>query len=428
MTDKVDKVISSVTLAGSLLSCAATTCVLVSFAIYRRHLRNFRHVLVLSLMVAEFINTLNNSVSGIIFLNTGQLHPGTACVANGFIGQLSVSAADFSVLAISVTTLLTVTRFMYIPNTSTTRKALICIAVWTMPLITSLIPTIAGEMKPVGGNWCWISATRPDLRYGMTHGWRFFVILSTIIIYIYIWIYLRRHLGTTTKASRRTLSFSTHNTNTMFSKGSKDAGFRVMKEDEVELDTFDARHGEVDALSSPAIFEQGLHWDRRREKTNEIEDMGTREGENEVDIRTMGGRIHHQPSSSKHSGLKYSAVTNRKPQVPQQTQQNMLQTNASEFPQRRATQEVEVEIKRMMLLNGYPFMYVLLWTPGLVNRLLEALGTPVSETTIAALNTSTQFIGFANAATYGFNHHLRDRLDALVWTPVMMRMRRRFGR
>lgn len=50
--DKVDKVISSVTLAGSLLSCAATTCVLVSFAIYRRHLSNFRHVLVLNLMVA----------------------------------------------------------------------------------------------------------------------------------------------------------------------------------------------------------------------------------------------------------------------------------------------------------------------------------------------------------------------------------------
>lgn len=317
---------------------------------------------------------------------------------------------------------------MYIPSTSTARKAFICVAVWTMPLITSLIPTIAGEMKPVGGNWCWISATRPDLRYGMTHGWRFFVIFSTIIIYIYIWIYLRKHLGTKSRSSGRTLSFSTRNTNTMFSKGSKDTGFRVMKEDEVELDTFRTRRGEVDALSSPTIFEQGLDWDRRREKRDEIEDMGVREGENEVDIRTMGGRIHHQPSSSRRSEVKYSAVTNPNPQAPPQAQQNMLQTNASEFPQRRATGDVEVEIKRMMLLNGYPFMYVLLWTPGLVNRLLEALGTPVSETTIAALNMSTQFIGFANAATYGFNHHLRDRLGALVWTPAVMRMRRRFGR
>jgi hypothetical protein len=214
----------------------------------------------------------------------------------------------------------------------------------------------------------------------------------------------------------------------MFSKGSKDVGFQIMKEDEVELDNFETRHGTIDALSSPAIFEQGLQWDRRREKMDEIEDLGIREGESEADMRKIGGRMHHQPTSPKRSELKYSAVPNPKPQAPPQAQQNMLQTNASEFPQRRATQDVEVEIKRMMLLNGYPFMYVLLWTPGLVNRLLEALGTPVSETTIAALNTSTQFIGFANAATYGFNHHLRDRLDALVWTPVVMRMRRRFGR
>ncbi|KAM0215655.1 hypothetical protein ACHAQD_008217 [Fusarium lateritium] len=214
----------------------------------------------------------------------------------------------------------------------------------------------------------------------------------------------------------------------MFSKGSKETGFRVIKEDEVELDTFETRHGGVDAPSSPTIFGQGINWDKRREKMDEIEDMDIRKCESEADMKRVGGRIHHRPTSSRHPELKYSAVANPNPQASPQHQQNMLQTNASEFPQRRATHDVEVEIKRMMLLNGYPFMYVLLWTPGLVNRLLEALGTPVSATTIAALNMSTQFIGFANAATYGFNHHLRDRLDALVWTPVVMRMRRRFGR
>ncbi|KAF5667859.1 cyclic AMP receptor 2 [Fusarium heterosporum] len=426
MIDKVDRVISSVTLAGSLLSCVATTCVLVSFAIYRRHLRNFRHVLVLNLMVAEFINTLNNSVSGIIFLTTGQLKSGTACVANGFIGQLSVSAADFSVLAISVTTLLTVTRFMYIPNTLATTKALICVAVWIMPLITSLIPTIAGEMKPVGGNWCWISATRPDLRYGMTHGWRLLIIFTTVVIYIYIWIYLRRHLGSKGRA-RQTLSFSTHNTNTLFSSGSKDVGFRVMKDEEVELDTFNSRYGKIAVPSSPAMFDQGLDWNTRRgDKMDEIEDMGIRQGESEGAISIAGGSMFRRNGGPESI---YSAVANSEPQAsPRQTQVNVLQTNASEFPQRRDTHNVEIEIKRMMLLNGYPFMYVLLWTPGLVNRLLEALGTPVSETTIAALNTSTQFIGFANAATYGFNHHLRDRLDELLWTPMAMRIKKMFGR
>ena len=378
----------------------------------------------------EFINALNNSVSGIIYLNTWELKEGTPCVVNGFIGQLSVSAADFSVLAISVTTLLTVTRYLYIPTTSKTRKVLICGAIWIMPVITSLIPTIAGEMKPVGGNWCWISATRPDLRYGMTHGWRLFVIFMTIVIYIYIWIYLRRHLGLGNKTTRRTLSFSTHNTNTVFSKGSKEMGFKMMKENDTELDTFEPNI----APNSPTMFDQrksfwnNLHQDKIEEIRDDIR------GESEASNSRYNGRsIRHRPTSSKRrSDLVYAEVTNTEPlqetPISQQQNTNVLQTNASEFPQRRNTRDVEVEIKRMMLLNGYPFMYVLLWTPGLVNRLLEALGTPVSETTIAALNTSTQFVGFANAATYGFNHYLRDSLDALYWTPMIMRIKQWFGR
>ncbi|OBS19235.1 hypothetical protein FPOA_10959 [Fusarium poae] len=347
-------------------------------------------------MIAEFTNTLNNSVSGIIFIKTGQLKAGTPCVINGFIGQLSVSASDFSVLAISVTTLLTVTRYLYIPNTSKTRKTLICGAIWIMPLITSLIPTIIGEMEPVGGNWCWISSTRSDLRYGLTHGWRFFIIFVTIVIYIYIWIYLRRHLGPQSKKTRQPLSFSTHNTNSFLSKGSKEMGFQVMREDDLELDTFGAFQPNI-VPNSPTMFDhRRSFWNTlQRDKIKEIQDAG---------LETQEPHSSRQPCT------------------------NILQTNASEFPQRRGTHDVEVEIKRMMLLNGYPFMYVILWTPGLVNRLLEALRTPVSETAIAALNTSTQFVGFANAATYGFNHYLRDSLDTLYWTPMVMRIKQWFGR
>ncbi|KAF4997864.1 hypothetical protein FGRMN_3565 [Fusarium graminum] len=417
MTDKADRVISFITLAGSLLSCFATTCVLASFAIYRRHLRNFRQVLVLNLMVA---------VSGIILLTTGQLKPGVVCVANGFAGQFSASAADFLVLAISVTTLLTVTRFMYIPNTSTTRKTVICVAVWLIPLITSLIPTIEGEMQPSGGNWCWISATRPDLRYGVAHGWRALTILTIIGIYIYIWIYLRRHLASKSR-TRQTLSFVTHNTNSLSSIGSKDVGFRVTEGQEVELATFNSRHGNIAVPNPPAMFNQGLDWNTRREvKIHEVENVGIRQGESERASSIVGGTMFHQTGRP---GLIYSADANSEPRAPpRQTQVNVLQTNASEFPQRRDPHNIEIEIKRMMLLNGYPFMYVLLWTPGLVNRFVEALGMPVSETTIAALNISTQFVGFANAVTYGFNHHLRDRLDELLWTPMTMRIKKMFGR
>ncbi|KAF4449934.1 Cyclic AMP receptor 2 [Fusarium austroafricanum] len=225
------------------------------------------------------------------------------------------------------------------------------------------------------------------------------------------------------------LTFSTHNTNTLFSKGSKDVGFQIMKEDNVELGVFKSRHGNIDPHLS-TMFEARNDWAATGgDKMDEIEDMESR-GESEAsNSRTRGRSIRHRPSSQRGSELAYSGLANTEPveAPPSSPQIDTLQTNASEFPQRRGTQDVEAEIKRMMLLNGYPIMYVLLWIPGLTNRLLEAMG-PVSETTSAALNASTQFIGFANAATYGFNHHLRDRLDALYWTPTMMKMKKRFRR
>ncbi|KAF4342911.1 cyclic AMP receptor 2 [Fusarium beomiforme] len=258
----------------------------------------------------------------------------------------------------------------------------------------------------------------------MTHGWRFLIILTTIIIYIFIWIYLRRHLGPKPEQPRKPLTFSTRNTNTLFSKGSKDVGFQVMQEDEVGLDTFKTKSRNIDTRILP-ILEQGS-------KMDEIEDM-ERKGESEGSYSNQRGEsLRHRPTPSRReSELAYTGLANTEsiedsPAPPGQI--SVLQTNASEFPQRRATHDVEVEIKRMMLLNGYPVMYVLLWIPGLTNRLLEAIQTPVSDTTIAALNTSTQFIGFANALTYGFNHHLRDRLDALYWTPMIMRMKKSLGR
>lgn len=87
------------------------------------------------------------------------------------------------------------------------------------------------------------------------------------------------------------------------------------------------------------------------------------------------------------------------------------ETTASEFPKRRQTRKMEREIKRMLLLNAYPIMYVILWIPGLVNRFMEATGnTPSNKRVLAALQASSQFVGLANAVTYGFNTALRTRV------------------
>ncbi|RSL42859.1 hypothetical protein CEP54_015331 [Fusarium duplospermum] len=381
MAVDVDRVISSLTLAGSALSCLATTFVLVSFVIYRRHLRSFRHVLVLNLVVAEFINTLNNSISGIIFLKTGELQPGTPCVVNGMIGQFSVQAADFSILAIALITLLTVTRFVYMPGVSTKGWILTCLSVWTIPLITSLTPTFLGEMVPVGGNWCWISAGRSDLRYGMGHGWRFLVIFATIAIYIYIWAYLRRHLGSK-PVGQPSSSYETPSTGTtgsFWSKCGRKGGFQVMKDEEVELRTF----GDG---SNTTNSQREMHDDKiRRSNKEELADLDLEIEEESGSSSTRPRRRstrHMSSATRKELGLPIPETAhvrydNASP-VERHGQGATLQTNASEFPIRRDTHEVELEIKRMMLLNAYPFMYVLLWTPGLINRLIEASGNPTS--------------------------------------------------
>ncbi len=74
------------------------------------------------------------------------------------------------------------------------------------------------------------------------------------------------------------------------------------------------------------------------------------------------------------------------------------------------SRKVEREIKKMLLLNAYPILYVILWLPGILNRLLEAAGKPSYVLTI--MQCSTQYIGLANAITYGFNEHLKTSLRA----------------
>lgn len=99
------------TLVGSLLSFVATSCVLISYIVYADQQRSFRHALVLNLALAgtcpqrhpdiiltiatEFINSLNNSISGIYaIVNEGSITLGPACSLNGWVGQWSVQVSD----------------------------------------------------------------------------------------------------------------------------------------------------------------------------------------------------------------------------------------------------------------------------------------------------------------------------------------------
>lgn len=68
-------------------------------------------------------------------------------------------------------------------------------------------------------------------------------------------------------------------------------------------------------------------------------------------------------------------------------------------------------LKRMLLMNGYPIAYIILWIPGMANRLVEVINGS-SPVWLRALQASTQFVGVANAVTYGLNEQARGRAAA----------------
>ncbi|KAK2011531.1 hypothetical protein LZ32DRAFT_648427 [Colletotrichum eremochloae] len=509
-----DAAVSAVTLTGSILSFLATSGVLISFIFYHDQQRSFRHALVLNLTLAEFINSLDNSISGIIYIKNKELLPGPACIMNGMVGQLSVQASDFSILAIAVVTFLTITRKTYMPDSSTFRKVMICAAIWIVPITTSITATALGTIEPVSGNWCWISSHRPDLRYALTHGWRFGIIFTTIIIYMYVWWYLGRHFSSMVSTSDGLYESGDSTGNPISSSIRKKQGFEVILTPELEMDEFERpkptatgpssvsqQHVPFDSQAhtaapvrkpsvvvndeydkaehrQPSTSSASSHFlDDKLEGEEPQRKMSSRisrfdnyeldmnqaaearysymEQEDKLHQSAAGGPSHlHRDmpppvatrfsrygktsfsfGPSKLNRSRDSTVSwnlpppeelrsrdfplspglqnvQSKPAHPEVTV-----TMMSDFPIRRQTRKIEREIKRMMFLNAYPIMYVVLWIPGLVNRLMEASGNTSQSRVLQALQSSSQYIGFANAITYGFNQHVRHRIkgDLIGW-------------
>ncbi len=69
-------------------------------------------------------------------------------------------------------------------------------------------------------------------------------------------------------------------------------------------------------------------------------------------------------------------------------------------------------LSKILLLNAYPIAYIVLWIPGLCNRLVEASGH--TSRVLQILQGWTQFIGFANALTYGWNEILAKNIREMV--------------
>lgn len=351
---------------------------------------------------------------------------------------MSVQASDFSILVIALVTLLTITRTTYMPNASTWRKVVICVSVWVVPFVTATIATSMGKMGPVSGNWCWIISSQTGLRYALTHGWRIAIIFFTAGIYIFVWWYMNRHFrsmvsttltdlsGATERSRRRRKGFNRmgegemqeeEHQDTELSTVSKSRISRVL-DDQWEMSAPEAAYVRTneDDMQEDELTPGGRKRAARSRASSVCSVSDSDEDYNDIHDRIIeeetaaaGGRKgQQQPPTMK-------TTANRKAPPPALSggKFDATATTESEFPQRRQTRQMEREIKRMLLLNAYPIMYVILWIPGLVNRFMEATGNTSQSRVLAALQSSSQFVGLANALTYGFNTALRKKIK--VW-------------
>lgn len=405
-----DPLVDPLVLAGSSLSLLATFLVLLSFAVFHREQRTLRHALVLNLTIAEFINSLNATLSGSYFLVTKELTPGMLCSVNGWIGQVSVQAGDFSMFAIAVVstpkpllckyfdvfmigksnssiqfTLLTITEKVYMPAVSNVKKILICLSVWVVPLTTGCIAVGMGVMMPSGANWCWISASRTDLRYALTHAWRFAIIFSIICIYGYVYYYTSRHFKSLGSGIVPTNHYS------VTTQARPGTGHRPPYE-EIEPEVPSPTHAEPSERRSL----RDSSWLRLSVSS-----------EKDVLQSPKAALTRTETAPPPYSEDDYCSKPLRRPSLKGFGTMTRVETYKS--PE---TKRIEREVKRMLLLNAYPIFYVMLSIPGLVNRLLQASGSPLSGRLLDALQASSAFIGFANAVTYGLNRHLRTRISS----------------
>ncbi|KAF3001815.1 hypothetical protein E8E13_003084 [Curvularia kusanoi] len=445
------------TLIGSLLSLFATSLVILLwiFAGGKKR-RDFRYALILNLAVAEFLNSLNNSISGVAaVIRRKRQSPDLACEINGWAGQFSVQAVDFTILAITLVTLLTIQLRSFVIYASTTTKALICLSIWIVPLCTSVIAWTKGYYGPVSGNWCWIEDQYTRQRYILNHGWRFAIILISICTYVYVFAYMSRRMrpqGTTTITSSIP--------------------------DDLDYAKIEDRPRDHAVLagcgSTPRLSLDGLANSRQKAASdNSSEESDSRKA-------SITARSKSTPNSSDDVTLRSHSNSPPNPQPtvpstrpdPQQTQHHRAASSfsfarkkhmdasaldppskaapvveihvlvdldlkrggppaatapshpappptpsaLSPFPFRRpvgphntsshSKTKLDRDIWRMLLLNMYPVTYLILWIPGIANRIAEAMGHSVRALVI--LQSSTQFIGLANAAVYLYKEHRRD--------------------
>lgn len=227
------------------------------------------------------------------------LDNGPWCEANGFITQLAVQAVDCCIFSISFILLYMITHPSALLDPTIPITVLLIVAPWILPIITSSIALAKHYIHPIHGNYCWIQANPTYLRYILTHGWRFGIMVAVVAMGVFTRFYLKRH-----------------------------------------------------PIEPQGSFEC-------------VEEPSKGEG-----VRDDPDQIAQLPKLQNQQETHYTVV---------------------------AVSDRE----KVLRLSKYLWIYILLWLPGLANRVAEATGYEIRALHI--LQASTAFIGFGHAVSFGWN-------------------------
>ena len=297
-----------------------------------------------------------------------------------------------------------------------------------------------GYYGPVSGNWCWIESQYLRQRYSLNHGWRFAIIIISICTYVYVFTYMSRRLrpqgisnisssipddmdlnyakiedtprdravlagcGSTPQLSlyngisriRGTAEDRTDKSDDCKASATVETRATSPSEDDatVQINNDSPQHNRDRAPAAPELAQE-----KHRRATSSF---------SLARASARASAIFAHPLSNPPTHLSLEKTPS--PVHPPATSRSPFAS--SPFPFRRASphtqtkSRIDRDIWKMLLLNMYPVTYLILWLPGIANRIAEGMGYSVHA--LIVLQSSTQYIGAANAAGYLYKEHGRD--------------------
>lgn len=257
---------------------------------------------------------------------------------------------------------------------------------------------------PVSGNWCWIEKQYLRQRYTLNHGWRFAIFVISLCTYIYVFVYMSRRLRPQGLSNLSSSIPDDLDYEKIHSKPRDDAVLagcgvtpRLSLDKAALRPTTTQNSEEQHRAASSSDFPGQLQISPTRTASHDESTMTM------PHVAAVG--ITSQEEINIRIDLEKGIDNTSLRSIPVKSLGTTLRTRRAASRSDHKT-KVDREIWRMLLLNMYPVTYLILWIPGIANRIAEGMGYEVRALVI--LQSSTQFIGLANASVYVYKEHKRD--------------------